>query len=646
METFKSKGFSALESLTKADLNSIVRVANKQYHAFLQTNTPPIFTDHEFDIVKEYLEKKHPDASALKEIGSEIAHTKQKVTLPVNMPSMDKIKPDTDALHAWTKKYTGPYVLSCKLDGVSGLYYTLNGESKMYTRGDGTIGQDITGLLKHIYIPQVSGVIIRGEFIIKKYIFERHYKETASNIRNMVAGIINQKKPDMAKTQSVDFVAYEVIEPAMPPSQQMAFLKANGFTTVQHTTCTKLTNSALSELLVKWREQYEYEIDGVIVSNDAMYTRTPTNPKHAFAFKMVISDQLAETQVTDVIWTPSKDGYLKPRVRVNPVKINGVTIEYATGFNGQYISQNKIGVGAVIQLVRSGDVIPYIKAVIVPAQTAKMPEVPYTWTDTKIDVLLANKDEDPVVLEKRITAFFTGLEVEGLSSGNVKRIIQAGHNTVAKILQMTISDFLEVEGFQEKMASKICSSIHTQIDKAGIVKLLAASNQMGRGMGERKLKPIFETYPLILTSKGTDYEKEVRLQQINGIGKENARVFVENIGNALAFLEDCNLMHKIPREAQQMQTQQTNSQQTSQQTHTQNTEHALYGKTVVFTGFREKTLMSMLEEDYKVNFASSITKHTFVVVVKTDTETNAKIDKAKSMNIHVMTITKFKETYL
>jgi NAD-dependent DNA ligase len=66
----------------------------------------------------------------------------------------------------------------------------------------------------------------------------------------------------------------------------------------------------------------------------------------------------------------------------------------------------------------------------------------------------------------------------------------------------------------------------------------------------------------------------------------------------------------------------------------------------MFTGFREKTLMSMLEEDYKVNFASSITKHTFVVVVKTDTETNAKTEKAKSMNIPVMSITKFKETYL
>jgi NAD-dependent DNA ligase len=91
---------------------------------------------------------------------------------------------------------------------------------------------------------------------------------------------------------------------------------------------------------------------------------------------MVLSDQVAEVKVVDVIWTASKDGYLKPRVRVEPVHIGGVTIEYATGFNGKFIEDNKIGVGAIIQLIRSGDVIPYIKSVVVPAETGKMPDIP------------------------------------------------------------------------------------------------------------------------------------------------------------------------------------------------------------------------------------------------------------------------------
>ena len=106
---------------------------------------------------------------------------------------------------------------------------------------------------------------------------------------------------------------------------------------------------------------YEYEIDGVIVSDDKIYNRTQQNPEHAFAFKMVLSEQMAEAKVVDIIWNASKDGYLKPRVRIEPVKIGGVTIEYTTGFNANYIETNRIGIGAVIQLIRSGDVIPYIK---------------------------------------------------------------------------------------------------------------------------------------------------------------------------------------------------------------------------------------------------------------------------------------------
>ena len=74
---------------------------------------------------------------------------------------------------------------------------------------------------------------------------------------------------------------------------------------------------------------------------------------------MVLSDQVVEAKVVDVLWAPSKDGYLKPRVRIEPVVIGGARIEYATAFNGAFV-ENKIGIGAVVRMVRSGDVIPYI----------------------------------------------------------------------------------------------------------------------------------------------------------------------------------------------------------------------------------------------------------------------------------------------
>ena len=651
METFKDQGVSVLEALSKTELNQIIHVANKQYHAYTSNQTPPTLSDPEFDVIKEYVERKHPDVPALHEVGAAVA-SKHKVTLPVHMPSMDKIKPTTDALSTWKQTYTGPYVLSCKLDGVSGLYYTLNGQRKLYTRGNGSVGQDVSHLLKYITLPVVENIIVRGEFIVTKATFNTHYKDTMANIRNMVAGVINQKKIDAPKARHIDFVAYEVIAPVLPPSQQMAFLQQHGFHVVQHETHRTLSNDMLSKTLVEWRNGYAYEIDGVIVADDRVYERTDKNPKHAFAFKMVISDQMAETQVTDVVWTASKAGYLKPRVRVNPVHIGGVKIEYATGFNGKFIEDNQIGIGAVVQLIRSGDVIPYIKGVTVPAPVAKMPDVPYTWTESHIDVLVANKADDPVVLEKQITAFFTGLEVDGLSSGNVKRLVQAGYNTIPKITHMRHADYLRVDGFKEKLATKIHDSMHQQLEKATVPKLLAAANAMGRGMGERKLKPVFQKYPNVLTSGETDAEKTMRLQSVDGIGKENAKMFVEHIPEALEFLAQIDAMDKLTHATSSVNipvhTTTTTTTTTPTTTTTKSavqTTHPLYQKKVVFTGFRDKALMETLEQTYEVTLASSINKHTFVVVTKEADTQNKKLDKARELDIPVMTITQFREQY-
>jgi NAD-dependent DNA ligase len=149
---------------------------------------------------------------------------------------------------------------------------------------------------------------------------------------------------------------------------------------VQNKTEATITNETLSETLQEWRKSSPYEIDGIIVSDDRVYPRMSGNPDHSFAFKMVLSDQVAETHVVDVIWTASKDGYLKPRVQVMPVRVGGVTIQYATGFNAEFIEKNKIGVGAVIQIIRSGDVIPYIQSVTTPRRHPRCPQRPTAGT--------------------------------------------------------------------------------------------------------------------------------------------------------------------------------------------------------------------------------------------------------------------------
>jgi NAD-dependent DNA ligase len=225
---------------------------------------------------------------------------------------------------------------------------------KLYTRGKATHGMDISYMIPYLELPSRKDVTLRGELLIREALFNQKYSAVYKNSRNMVAGVVNSKKREPEKWADLDFVAYEVIVPEMKPSVQMSWLQENNVVTVLNQTVGEISNDLLSELLVEWRSNYEYTIDGIIVNDDKIHPRRNKNPDHAFAFKMVLGDQVAEVKVLDVIYTASKDGYLNPVVRVEPVDIRGVTIEFATANNAKFIKDNKIGVGAIIQLVRSG----------------------------------------------------------------------------------------------------------------------------------------------------------------------------------------------------------------------------------------------------------------------------------------------------
>ncbi len=628
---FKKNGIKVLDSLSEHQLTEMLKLANILYRNF-----EPIMTDNEYDILQDYITEKYPSNQAVYQIGAPVE--KNKAQLPYEMASMDKIKPDTGALTNWTKKYTGPYVLSCKLDGVSGLYSTEGKTAKLYTRGDGKVGQDVSHLIPHLRLPKTNGVVIRGEFIIPKAVFDAKYKIKFANPRNMVSGIVNQKTVNES-VNDLHFVAYEVIHPVLKPSDQMSFLETQDIETVLHKTTATLTNELLSATLVEWRQNYVYEIDGVIVTDDKKYPRKSGNPEHAFAFKMVLSDQIAEAKVVDVIWTPSKDGYLKPRVQIEPINLGGVRIEYATGFNGAFINDNKVGVGAVIELIRSGDVIPHIRKVTTPAEEAKMPSTPYKWNDTHVDVLLEDIEGDETVKEKVITGFFKGIGVEGLSSGNIARIIQSGFDSVPKIIKMTIPDFLKVDGFKEKTATKLYNGIKDKLESASIVSIISASNIFGRGFSGKKTELIMEAYPDILISKDTAQEKIRKIASIKGMASKSAEAFVQAIPNFIQFIHETGLTHKIQAQAVGEKEAQKEAQNQIDQS------NPLFGKTIVMTGFRDAAIQQALK-DVGAKLGASVSKNTFVVLVKDLGEDTGKAADAKKIGIPLMTPQEFKAKYL
>ena len=658
---FLKEGQSALDIMSRKEVEEILDKADAEYYC----NNEPIFTDDVYDILRDYVAKKYPDSH----IDGKQGHTKcviekNKVELPYEMWSMDKIKPDTKELEKYKQKYSAPYVLSAKLDGISALYHFTD-SPRLYTRGNGKIGQDISHLIKYLFPesmlkqpqPQQS-ITLRGEIIIRKSLFEEFYSKTSANPRNFVAGLINNKTitPEReAALKHLDFVCYEVIVPKnMSPSRQFEFVEGlPGIRLVKYEIIaenSELTNGYLSSILEDWRSSYEYEIDGIICAHDKSYPRISKNPEHAFAFKMVLTDQIAEAKVVDVIWTASKHGYLKPRIQIEPISLGGVIIEYASGKNAQFIKNNKIGVGAIVKIVRSGDVIPDIKdgEIVKPANEPLFPpEGTYVWNETGIDIMLSEGDKEmnPVVLEKTITNFFKTLEVEGVGEGNVRKLIGSDHNTVAKILALSRDDFLEIDGFKERMATKLSENIKKTIEKSSLAKIAAASNIFGKGFGERKIALILDSLPEIFRDSITEQQPQQQQQQqqpdnkfiqslknIDGIAEKTALKFAKQIPEFIRFMQEAKLEYKFYET------------DTHTPDNTEDSTHPLKNKKIVMTGFRDKRLEQRIKSAGG-DIQNSVSKNTFIVLVKSLGEETGKANEARKIGIPLITPEEFIEKY-
>jgi len=613
-------GISAINSLSEAQLSDMIRYANDAYY-----NKKPVVTDNVYDILKEYIERNFPDNIAITEVGAPIE--KNKVALPYYMGSMEKIKPDTGALDRWKKKYKGPYVISAKLDGMSVMYSTENGEKRLYSRGGSTLGLDLSHMIPYLKLPNVKDITIRGELIIPIAIFDKKYKGKGyKSARNFVGGVMNSKGREISKWKDLNMVAYEVIKPKLKPSAQMRWLEKNGAITVKNTTTKNISNESLSKVLVDWRSSYKYEIDGIIVINDKIYPRENKNPAHAFAFKMVLSDQVVEVKVLDVNYSISKYGYLNPVIQIEPVHIRGADIEFATAHNIKNVIDNNIGIGAIVQLSRSGDVIPKIEKVIVPAEEPKLPDVPWKWNETHVDAILKDSEASDEVRDKNIVSFFKELDISGFGEGNIMKVIKAGFNTVPKILKVSKADLLGVKGFKEKTANRIYNSIQDKINTVSLPVLMNATNIFGRGMGESRITAVLEAYPDILTMTATTEEKEALVRGIEGFAAKTANLFVTRIPQFMEFIDETNLQSKLTKAKV-------------------DTSHPLYGKKILLTGFRDKALETQIKA-LGGKIATSVSSKLFVVLVSTMDADTSKAEEARKKKLTLMTPAAFTKKYL
>ena len=618
----------------KKDIINVLKEADK---AFFNSGQPKL-TDDIYDIIKDYIRKKYPKDAYLKRVGADVDN---KVVLPYYMGSQNKIKDSESEITKYTKKYPGPYLISDKLDGVSGMYVYYGDNIKLYTRGNGREGQDISHLHKYISgfpkIKKQDKLAVRGEFIISKDNWDILKKQdaTLSNPRNTVSGAINSKILNKDLLKMIDFVAYTLVYPNLPNG--LPELDKMKFNVVNNTVVDDINLAFLSKILENSRKN-KYVIDGIVISDISKVYEIALgkNPEYSFAFKSIHTLEQVEVIVKEVEWNISKDKYMKPIVKFDEILLDDVKIKQATGFNAGYIEKNNIGPGSRIVIIRSGNVIPHIQSVLSASANGK-PSMPgeldkdYKWNDTHVDIIKIGEDKNADIDIKNIVYFMKTAEVDNMGPGNITKIYNAGFHNIKSILKIQKEDLLKIEGFKGKSADNILKSLE-KVKELDCLVLMDASNMLGRGFSYKKIKMITDVYPSILIDNAENREKSLKisiedLMKVEGIAEISAKLFIENLPRFYEFYDSLGVKCKGIE---------VNVDKSVEKTEKAN----IKDKKFIFTGFRNKDYEKIIVENGG-KIVTAISKSTNYLIVKNKTEKSGKIDKATELGVKILDIPEF-----
>jgi len=621
-----------LKVLKKYNLEQLCEIKKILKDEYYNKDTISL-TDEKYDILDDYLKSKN-----IKEIVGAPPTQDNKVKLPFWLGSLDKIKPENpEKIERWIKKFPGDVIITPKFDGLSCLLVSNKGEIKMYTRGDGTYGSDVSHLKDIVKnIPKLKNdVSIRGELIINIDLFEKYSKEY-KNARQLVSGIVNSKPGKNIKiAEEIEFIPYEIINDiSNTQEKQLNQLKKLGFKIPENTIIKNINTEILTEITIQYKKKNKYNIDGIVITTNTEYTRnTKDNPDYSFAYK--IAGETTEAIVEKIVWSISKWGLLKPVVYIKPIELSGITITKTSGFNGKFICDNNIGKNALIRIVRSGDVIPYIVEVIKGAKKPDMPDVEYKWNETEVD-LLALDGGDEMEIAKLIS-FFKHIESKNLGDKTLEKIYNSGYTDIFSILEAKPEDFEKIDGFGKTLAKKIYDNIHNALKDIKISKLLGANGCLGSGVGERKINLILENIPDILSENidVSEHSLHDKLMSIKGMSDKTTDLVLSNLQQARDFMKKINKyihVEYIPVESHSQCLGKIDPKSDS------------VPLKVVFSGIRDKDLEKKIENrGWKV--MSSVSNNTDIVIVDSLDKITGKIQKAMDLGKKVIILEDFKNEY-
>lgn len=414
-----------------------------------------IMPDEEYDVLVDMI-----DSVKGKKNKKLICAKPGKVNLPIQMWSLDKKK---EYKKPKNRKCTKS-VISDKLDGVSCLIV----KNHAYTRGNGIMGFDITRMAAGL-IPKnlPENFAFRGELVVKKSVNIGEF----SNRRTFVCSFVNRNEPCAA----IEFVAYEMIAMVgtdYAPSVQMVELKKYFPKVVRHEILEEINDEILSVILSERIEFSEYDIDGIVISYESEPERKARdlkkNPKWSFAYKK--NQRGIETKVIDIEWNRGKTGGLTPVLIVEPVKIDGSEIRRVTGHNASHLEKIGAGVGAIVEIIKSGKIIPHVSSVILKSSDFRIPSV-------EIDKTASDSETE----SKKIQFFAKTLKISGMGPAKSKAIFETGYGAA----ELALKGYPELQKFT-KNDEKIKADLEAKMKSCSETELAVALGLFGSGVGIKK----------------------------------------------------------------------------------------------------------------------------------------------------------------
>lgn len=620
--------------------------ANKEYR-----NGTPIMTDAEYDALLDQLRVIDPHNHIFDTSVIETVKGKDRVEpLPLPMFSLEKVK-TWDEIKSWLSPFdeNEEIVIMPKYDGISLLVCTDQEKRKCWTRGDGNDGQLSYDRFSYmnINLPALSSLSCYfdycwGEAIMKKGVFTKYLESGRyKTARNLVAGQFNADKWYKDIMKDIDLVFYgsssdknkdvELKELELT-GHVTRFCKIRVGDLMEH--CQN-KDSFFNDLFMDYGS--EYNIDGLVLevnwgTRRRKMGRLPNgNPRYSVAVKFPEWNDSKETKVTGITWNVGKDGYVTPVINIEPTEICGVTVTNVSGHNAAYICDNHIAENSIIQVRRSGDVIPKHDKTISYDESAyqkmmdNMVICPscgnvLRWNDSLIELCCTN----PECRQKNISKlvfFFSVMGFENLGEPTLSKLYDNGHKTIFDILEIEKDVWVSIRGLGEQSYIDFRKQLDALNKKdIPLAKVLTACNIFGGSFGEKTCQLIFDgvtgSYMDIQYRCKSEPDKFItEISQIKGVGEITAKAFVNAIAcygdNYVYFPSLILRTAKVKAEGRSF--------------------------SVCFTGVRDKVLEEELKSKGHV-IVSGVSKNTDILIVKDENSSSSKMVKARELKIPIFNI--------